>query len=273
MPITTEKRLKHKNLVEKLKKEIGQISVESRKILTSIEDQQNRQGKYDAYKTISIAFNYLRICERYIELNKSSIKNLNKKSDNDLKEARSNFANAIREMEKWSKQIMDYLTEKDKYMEQLEKFNAARLLEFMKAIHDNVDELYEGFKKTRWWGNVVSLEGQALSSFLYFIPFKEISNPNYLKAFYDQKIQIRMRLIEWIKRVSNNFREKYMLQTRETGDSDIKMAIRFQEDLRRITSVMGEQEETEQARKTIEIWSKMMDKDSEEREKKRNRKR
>lgn len=269
--MTTESKLKHKSVVEELKREVGEISVENRRLLSAMEDQKDRTGDHDGYRTIAITFNYLRICEIYIKINESSIERLNKKSDNDLKEARSNFSNAIRELDKWTRQITDYMTEKDEQMEKISKFNAARLLELMKSFINCVDLLYEGFKKTRWWGNVVSLEGQALNAFLYLVDFKEISNPNYLKAYYDQKVQIKRKLIEWIKRVSSNFREKYMLQTRDTGDTDIKQAIRFQEDLRRICSVTGEQEELEQAKKTIDIWSKMREKDSEDRERKRNR--
>jgi GrpB-like predicted nucleotidyltransferase (UPF0157 family) len=271
MHITTEKRIKHKNTVEKLRKEIGEISVENRKLMGAMDDKMERTGDFDGYRTIAISFNYLRICERYLEINQSSIENLNKRSDNDLKEARSNYSNSIRELERWTRQIPDYLTEKDQYMEKIKKFNHVRLLELMKTYLDNIERLYEGFKKTRWWGNIVSLEGQALNAFLYLVDFKEISNPHYMKAFYDQKIQIRMRLLEWLKKVSNLFREKYMLQTRETGDTDIKLAIKFQDHLRRICAVIGEPDEVEQARKTIAVWKSMKEKDALEREKKMNR--
>jgi hypothetical protein len=80
-----------------------------------------------------------------------------------------------------------------------------------------------------------------------------------------------MRLLEWLKKVSNLFREKYMLQTRETGDTDIKLAIKFQDHLRRICAVIGEPDEVEQARKTIAVWKSMKEKDALEREKKMNR--
>ncbi len=271
MHITTEKRIKHKNTVEKLRKEIATISVENRKLLNTMEDKMERTGEYDGYRTLAIAFNYLRICEHYLDINQSSIENLNKRSDNDLKEARSNYSNSVRELERWTKQIPDYLTEKDSFMKKIEKVNQARLLELMKTFLDNIENLYEGFKKTRWWGNIVSLEGQTLNAFIYLVDFREISNPHYMKAFYDQKIQIRMRLLEWIKKVSNNFREKYMLQTRETGDTDIKLAIKFQDHLRRICSVIGEPDEVEQARKTINVWKTMKEKDALERDKKLNR--
>ncbi len=273
MTITTEGKIRHKKNLENLRREIGEIVVENRSLVSEIEDHNERSGEYDGYRTIALAVNYLGICDRYIRIDESSRANINKKSDNDLKEARSNFSYSIREIEIWAKQIEDYLVDKDVYMEKIKKFNAARLLQLMKLYKSNIDKLYEGFKKTRWWGNIVSLDGNALNQFLYLVNFKEISNPHYMKAFYDQKIQVRMRLLDWIKRVSNSYREKYMLQTRETSDTDIKSAIKFQDDLRRICSVIGEPDEVEQARKTISVWTSMKEKDSEDREKKRSKSR
>lgn len=273
MAISTENRLKHKNIEEKIKKELSEIYVENRKLLDSIEDKATRNGKNDIYKTIAIAYNYLRICEAYLIINKSSIENLNKKSDNALKDARSNYSKAISELEQWTKQIQDYLTEKDEYLEQVKKFNAARFLALMKIFMDNINELYEGFKKSNWIGNLITLEGKAVSTLLYLINFKEISNPNYLHAYYDQKVQLKRRIIEWMKKVSNNFQEQYMLHTKETSDTDIKKAILLQEDIRRICSVMGEQEEMENAKKSIEYWTKLKEKDDTDREKRMNQKR
>lgn len=271
MALMTEKKQKHRNMLEETKKHIGELSVEIRKIRETIEDKNERTGEYDLYKTISIVFNYLEICNLYMRVNTSSLENLGRKSESDLREARNYYSNAIRELDTATGNINDFLSDKDEFIKKLEKFNPARLLVLMRYMQDNINLLYEGFKKSRWWGNVVSLEGEGLSSLLFFINFKDIANPSYLKAFYDQKIQIKIRLIEWLKKVSNNFREKYMLQTMETSDADIRLAISYQEKLKRICLILNEREEIDLARKTIEIWEKHKEKDNEHREKKAKR--
>ncbi len=190
-------------------------------------------------------------CEQYLK----------KKNDDFLNDARKAYFKALIELEKIVGDFVDTaLHENQDILKTMTKMNPKRVLNLINKLKNSLNEISTGYgenNKYKW--SFVDMEGRFVTIFRNFLDYKRLSVNDPRDPYFPENTQLLNMIKIFLQQVSQRFREKYLIATKEVVD--IKAAINFQEALRKITALLGPQEEAETCKKTIDSWKQMLEKE------------
>ena len=266
--VTPEDKLQYQTEIKDLKGQIGEFKA---KIGTLEERMKKDEFDLKNYYHIAIANEYLDMVLLNCSMSKVSEKYLLKKSDDFLNDARKTYFKALIELEEVVGNFVDtVLHENQDILKTIPKMDPKRVLNLINKLKSTLKEIEDGWgegSKYKW--SFVDMEGRYITIFKNFLDYKRLSVNDPRDPYFPENVQLLNMVKLFLQTVSHRFREKYMLGTKEVVD--IKAGINFQEALRKITSLLGTPEEAETAKKTIDSWKMMLEKEEKIKEEQRKR--
>ncbi len=266
--ISSEEKLQFQTEIKELKNQINEIKSKIGKFERELKDDQYGLANY---YLIAIANEYLNIVSINCNMSKVNEEFLGKKSDDFLNDARKSYFKALIELEKIVGDFVDTLLhENQDILETIKKMDPKRLLNLVNKLKDTLKEIMDGYgENTKYKWSFVDMEGRYVSIFKNLLNYKRLSINDPRDPYFPENIQLLNMIKNFLRLCSEHLREKYMLGTKEVVD--IKAAINFQEALRKISALLGTQEESETAKKTIESWKAMLEKEEKRKDEQRKR--
>ncbi|MDH4127295.1 MAG: hypothetical protein OEV44_00975 [Spirochaetota bacterium] len=266
--VTPEDKLNYQNEIKDLKSKIADKKGNIGKLEKEMKDDSYGLEKY--YQ-IAIANEYLEMVHISCEMSKVSENYLKKKSDDFLNDGRKTYFKALIELEKVVGNFVDNpLHENQDILKTINKVDPKRVLNLINKLKNTLKLIEDGYgenSKYKW--SFVDMQGRYITVFKNFLDYKRLSVNDPRDPYFAENVQLFNMIKLYLQEVSYRFRDKYMVGTKEVVD--IKQGINFQEALRKITSLLGTQEESETAKKTIESWKQMLEKEEKNKEEHRKR--
>ncbi len=243
-------------------KEFNQQLIGKKAVIGKLEKEM-KDDSYDLanYYLIAIANEHLESVYISCLKSKACEQYLKKKNDDFLNDARKIYFKALIELEKIVGDFVDTaLHENQDILKTMPKMDPKRVLNLINKLKNSLNEIAEGYgenNKYKW--SFVDMEGRFVTIFRNFLDYKRLSVNDPRDPYFPENTQLLNMIKVFLQQVSQRFREKYLIATKEPVD--IKAAINFQEALRKITALLGPQEEADTCKKTIDSWKQMLEKE------------
>ena len=257
--ISVEARKTYSEKIKVYKGEIDKIRLREKNILATIPKGEMSQP----YKYITLSEDSLNLAAYYLLLNDISLSLLGIKNETFLNDARKSCYESIIYLEKIVTDQTDApFSELEEYWKAIEDLSDRRRYDIMCKLGFTIESVMENFgENTKWKWSFVDLNGRYATAFKNLIDFRT------LVAGLDPRVadyQIRHKMLNRIKQLLNksadDFRLKYELSTSRIDD--FKMAIRFLSALRRIHTILGENDHAQEIKRKGVLWRQKMEKDA-----------
>lgn len=259
---SAEDKLNYQSEIKDLKSKLA----EKREGVARLEKEMAKESEdLKNYYHIAISSEHLDCVDISCEMSKVSEKYMKKKNDDFLNDSRRTYYKALSEIEdKVTDRFVDTLLHENRGKLATIKFlDPMRVLRLVNKFKSRLDIIIHGFgenSKYKW--GFIEMEARYIIIFKNLLDYRRLQiNQPGKDPFYPENVQLFNLIKVMLQQVSHKMREKYMIGTKEVVD--IKAAINLQEALRKITAVLGTEEECETAKSTIESWKKMLEKEEE----------
>jgi len=214
----------------------------------------------------------LNLASFYIAINGISQAVLKNKNEEALNDARKSLYKAVIYLEEVVSNFIDApFSDYEDKLAAIESFNPNQrynLICKMGLAIDMLEQAYGDNSKWRW--TFVELEGRFAAAAKNIIDLKNVytyASPGSL--YYDSSVY-HLRLIKkLLSQAADRYREKYELSTGQT--LDFKTGINFLGALRRIHIVLAENEDSQEIKKKLTIWSTKLETDLKKQEEAKKR--
>ena len=242
------------------------------KKISSLEKlMQNTKDSLNSYRKITKSWLYLDNSTLYCKMNDLSVQFLKRINENHLGEARKYYSFALKEMEDIVGKYLDIPYEEQ--VEILKKVNRIfppRILVLSRKFQEVLDRIKNGYgENSRWKWLLVESQARYATVIKNLTDLKSIASNDPTSAFYEQKMMLAQKIKELLKNASENYRDKYSISTKEIDD--MRKAIYIQEELRKVNIYLDSPQDVETCKKTIDLWSNILERDLSEKDKKRKK--
>lgn len=264
MAVTKAEKAAYNDYVKSYKADIE----ESKKIQRELETKKKKMPNIEGYLNIEMILQSLKIIVLYLQMNDSSVEMLNVRNEKFLNEGRKEYYKVLQLMEETAGTDIDRsLKENEEYLEKIDRFTPADILNLVKEIHGVlqllIDKLGEGSK---WRWSFVELQGRTSVFIKNIINFSDIQKYRDPRSeYYSERQELMSICKNMLNESAKNYRNKYELSTK--APEDILRSIEMLSTLRRIHILFGESEEAEKLKNTIDALRARLDADEKQKEK------
>ena len=252
--------------------------MEQRKEISDLEEAMSiDKNEIEEYYRIVISNEFLELVGISCEMSGVTEKYLNRRGDEYLNEGRKGYFRALIELEKVvGDGLLTGLNENKEIVGRIKALNPKRMLILMRKLDEMLGKLEKGYgEQSKYKWSFVDMRGRYVVIFKNILNYRELLVNDPRKEYYVENVQLIEMFQVYMQKVSERFRDKYLLATKEL--SDIKRAIDIQSVLKVFMGFMGLREEAELNQKTIDSWKQILEKEEKEKKKevwkgKRNRK-
>ncbi|MCL2765362.1 MAG: hypothetical protein FWD40_08820 [Treponema sp.] len=215
----------------------------------------------------------LNLASYYMAINGISQSVLKNKNEEALNDARKSLYKAVIYLEEVVTNFIDApFSEYEDKLSAIESYDPNKrynLICKMGLAIDLLEQVYGDNSKWRW--TFVELEGRFAATAKNIIDLKNVyvyASPG--SEYYDSSVY-HLRLIKkLLAKAADRYREKYELSTGQT--LDFKTGINFLAALRRMHIVLAENEESQEIKKKLAIWSQKLEADLKKQEETKKKK-
>ena len=225
-------------------------------------------GSGIAYKKLVMAEETLNLVSYYVFMNSLSLSLLGGvKNEAYLNDARKCCYKSIIYFEEILTNMLDVpFSEYEENLREIEDFSDEKRLALIRKLGYSIQAVAEGFgENSKWKWAFVELRGRFATVTKNFLNLKTfITKMDPREEGYNARMSHMKLVKELLISSADEYRQKYELSNQRIDD--FKAAIGFLSSMRRIHSLMGEAEESEELKKKIEIWKAKMENDSKKKE-------
>jgi len=216
---------------------------------------------------LSLSDEMLNLASYYMAINGISQSVLKNKNEEALNDARKSLYKAVIYLEEVVSNLIDApFSDYETKLAAIESFDPNQrynLICKMGLAIDMLEQAYGDNSKWRW--TFVEIEGRFATTAKNIIDLKSVYvNASPGSPYYDSSVY-HLRLVKkLLLQAADRYREKYELSTGQT--LDFKTGINYLAALRRIHIVLAENEESQEIKKKLSIWSQKLETDQKKQE-------
>jgi hypothetical protein len=228
-----------------------------------------KRGRYDGYRAIAIANEYLNMVSLYIRVTEDMEYLRGVKNETYISEGRKTYYSALFSLEKVFTDIINLEpTEIQKNLESVPKFDPARKIIFFRKMGFILDRLQGAFgEKSKYKWSFVDMFARYAVLMKNAMDYRQLSIRDPRKPFFEENEVLVNMLVEVLNKAADRLREKYEMVTQEWDD--MNRAIRILDELRRFHTLMGDSKAAEEAKKKMDAWNDKLEKDMKAKESKK----
>ena len=235
--------------------------------------EARKAGDGSAMKKITLSDEMLNLTSNYIAINGISWSVLKTKNEEALNDARKSLYKAVIYLEEVVTNLIDApyseYEEKLSEIESMDPNQRYNLIRKMGLAIDLLEQAYGDNSKWRW--TFVDLEGRFAATAKNIVDLKNIYvNSSYDSPYYESSAYHIKLIKKLLAQAADRYREKYELSTSQP--LDFKTGINFLAALRRIHIVLAENDESQEIKKKLAIWSTKLETDLKKREEEKKKK-
>ncbi|MCL2443618.1 MAG: hypothetical protein FWD13_09185 [Treponema sp.] len=221
---------------------------------------------------LNLADEMLNLASFYMAINGISQSVLKNKNEEALNDARKALYKAVIYLEEVVSNSIDApYSDYEEKLALIESFDPNQryiLISKMGLAIDMLESAYGDNSKWRW--TFVEIEGRFATTAKNIINLKNVYvNASPQSQYYDSSVY-HLRLVKkLLAQAADRYREKYELSTGQT--LDFKTGINYLSALRRLHIILGENEESQEIKKKLTIWSTKLETDLKKQEEAKKR--
>ena len=233
--------------------------------------KKKSNSNLEPYYNLEISSYLMRTIELYLKMNDISIDILGIKNNKTLDLSKSNFSKILLLLKETvgDEVERDSLKENEEYLQRIDKLNPRQILDFLTRLDTLFSDLRSNMgEESKWKWLFVELHAKLAILKRNFINFSNILKYRDPREpfFRDRNEHLRMAKSA-LEEAAKQYRTKYELSAKSR--EDLKKSIEMLEALRKIHLTMGESNEADKikttidaARLTLDVGDKKDDKDS-----------
>ena len=234
--------------------------------------EARKNTPHSPIQKLALADEMLNLASYYIAINGMSQAVLKNKNEEALNDARKSLYKAVIYLEEVVSNLIDApFSDYQEKLEAIESYNQDQryhLISKMGFAIDLLEQAYGDNSKWRW--TFVDLEGRFAVTAKNILDLKNIYDNMAPGAQYYDSTVYHLRLVKrLISQAADRYREKYELSTGQV--LDFKTGINFLGALRRLHIVLSENEESNEIKKKLAIWSAKLETDHKKQEEAKKR--
>jgi len=219
-----------------------------------------------------LADEMLNLASYYIAINGMSQSVLRNKNEEALNDARKSLYKAVIYLEEVVSNLIDApFSDYQEKLEAIESYNQDQRYHLICKMGFAIDLLEQAYgDNSKWRWTFVDLEGRFAVTAKNMLDLKNIYENMAPGAEYYDSTVYHLRLVKkLISQAADRYREKYELSTGQV--LDFKTGINFLGALRRLHIVLSENEESNEIKKKLAIWSAKLETDHKKQEEAKKR--
>jgi hypothetical protein len=255
--ITQEQRLIYQNKIKYYKNKIDAIKKDINNIKIEISKNKSKSSILN-YKIANMILNTI---TNFCSMNEISVFLLEVKNTAFLEKARQQLYEVIILVENIVSNFLDVpFNDYAEKLIPLSEINDLQRLNFIKKIGYCIELVKENLgENTKWKWSFVEIEGRfsiISKNFFDLKRFQRLEDPR--QEGYPERKKYFSIIQKLLLEASNGYREKFELSTKDV--EDLKKAIDFQKALLRLNQLTGDQDKIEKNKKTVEVWTSLLEK-------------
>ncbi len=260
--ITEESRIRFETKSTPYRELIKKYQQREKMLLDKIKQEESGT----AYSKIQLVDDAIYMATIYMTINKMSVAILDTKNNDALEQARKSLMRANMYLGEVVTKLIDApYSEYSEKLEELENFPIQKRYYLICKFGLAIDMLIDDFgDNTKWRWTWVDLRGDYATVAKNLLDMAAAGRDYFDPNMQDYEVTVRyVRLLkELFEDSSEQFRNKYELSTRRIDD--MRKAIQYALALKRIYTLMGDKENSEEMKKKAEVWRLRMDSDQKE---------
>lgn len=256
--ISSEAKQRYSEKVKQYKQSAEAILEREKNLLGLLRSE----GTNAAYKRLTLVDERLNLASYYVLLNRLSLSLLGVKNEAFLNDARKSCYQSVIYLEEVVSDFVDApFSDYSEYLEQIEEFEDEKRYRMVRKLGFTIQSVEDEFgENSKWRWSFVELEGR------FATVAKNLINMKTVLAGLDPRVegyQARVAHLDLVKyllqRAADRYREKYEISTLRVDD--FKQGIAFLQALRRIHTLLGENQNAEVVKRKIDVWRSKMETD------------
>jgi hypothetical protein len=235
--------------------------------------QETRSNPANApIQKLALTDEMLNLASYYIAINGMSQAVLKSKNEESLNDARKSLYKAVIYLEEVVSNYIDApFSDYEEKLSAIESFNQNQRYQLICKMGFAIDLLEHAYgDNSKWRWTFVDLEGRFAVTAKNILDLKSIYEQMNPGAEYYESSVYHVRLVKkLISQAADRYREKYELSTGQV--LDFKTGINFLGALRRLHIVLSENEESNEVKKKLAIWSAKLETDHKKQEEAKKR--
>lgn len=229
-------------------------SDEYEKKIRELMQKKKSKPNIEPYYNLEIATYLLGTIELYLKMNDLSVAMLGIKNNKSLDIAKSNFSKVLLLLKESVGDEVDResLKENEEYLQKIDKLNPRQIIDFLNRVDTVFNNLRNNMgEDSKWKWLFVELQAKIAVIIRNFINFSDIlkyRDPRE-KHFRDRREHLAMAK-DALEEAAKQYRTKYELSSKSR--EDLKKSIEMLEALRKIHFTMGESNEADKLKTTID---------------------
>ncbi len=267
MAISKAQKAAYNDEIKPLKQEAEEIEKKIREITQKKQGSENLEPYYN----LEIVHHFLRNIQLYLRINELSIDMLGIKNSKSLDNGKSNFSKLLQIMKETVGDDLDRdsLRDNEDYLERIDKLSPRHILDLIYKVNDVFRSLKNSTgEDSKWKWLFVELQAKVAIITRNMINFSDIQKYRDPRQdfYHDRKEHLKLAK-DSLTEAAKQYRTKYELSAKSR--EDLKKSIELLEALRKIHMIMGESDDADKlkttidaARFTLEAGDKKKDNDS-----------
>lgn len=250
MKISKAQKNAYNDEIKILKSEIENYD----KLIKDLLIQKKKNEKLEPYYNLEIVKYLLGSIEQNIKINELSVNMLGIKNNKSLDMGRSNFSKILRIMkENFGDEVdRESLKENEEYLSKVGSLNARQIIDLTNRVNDVFLSLKNSMgEDSKWKWLFVELQAKVAIMNRNLINFSDIQKYRDPRTefFHDRREHLALAK-ESIEEAAKQYRTKYELSGKSR--EDLKRSIELLEALRKIHMILGESNESDKLKTTID---------------------
>jgi len=259
---------------EEAKKKYFERIAPYRKNITELKDKERRieavlkgHNAGDPYKRLSLAEDNLTAASYHLVMNSLSVTLLGVKNESELNEAKKSCSLAVIQLEKVFTDLIDVpFSDYEEYLKATFSFNEMKRYDLIRKAGLALSMVRIGFgENSKWKWPMVDLDARLAAIAKNCLDLKTlVQGMDPRNEGYRERIEFFNLTRKMLESAADDYRLKYEVATKRADD--FRKAISFLGALKRLSMMLGRQNDAINLKKKIEIWKKKMDADHKVRE-------
>ncbi len=250
MTISKAQKAAYNDEIKTLKSEIENYD----RLIKDVMLKKKKNEKLEPYYNIEIVNYLLSSIEQNVKINELSVNMLGIKNNKSLDMAKSNFSKVLQLMkENFGDEVdRESLKENEEYLAKIGRLNARQILDLTNRINDTFHSLKNSMgEDSKWKWLFVELQAKVAVMNRNLINFSDIQKYRDPRTefFHDRREHLTLAK-DSLEEAAKQYRTKYELSAK--AREDLKRSIELLEALRKIHMILGESNEADKLKTTID---------------------